>query len=86
MYFEDPGEDDWFGREEVVRIGSLCEESLDWDKDDTRTEFLEVEEAFEQWNAMQRGVDVSEEKNEMKTAVIETMQQLIRKGKSHGTR
>ena len=42
---------DWYGRGEVVRIFSLCDDSLYY-RDDVRTEFAPLEEAVEEWNDM----------------------------------
>lgn len=41
------------GRGKVIRISSLCDQSLDlWDKDDTRTEFNLPKDAVKEWNKM----------------------------------
>jgi len=45
--------EDWGGRGEVIRIGSLCDESDSEEKDKTRTEFAPLEEAIKEWNSMQ---------------------------------
>ena len=52
---------DWFGRGEVIRITSMCDESADWedggDDDEwreTRTEFSPEAKAVAEWNEMNR--------------------------------
>lgn len=48
-------EPDWYGRGEVIRIFSMCDESFgDFENDDVRTEFGLVEEAVTEWNRMNR--------------------------------
>ncbi len=47
-------EPDWNGRGKVIRIFSMCDESMEKDNDDVRTEFGTVAEAVIEWNKMNR--------------------------------
>lgn len=51
---EAEGVEDWGGRGFVIRIFSMCDESVEMDKDDIRTEFSTPDDAVEAWNALQR--------------------------------
>jgi hypothetical protein len=50
-------EEDWFGRGRVVRIWAGCDEALDYEKDEIRTEFGPLRESIEVWNEMQTNPD-----------------------------
>lgn len=42
-------EDDWYGRGQVIRIFSMCDDAP-WTKDESRTEFATENEAVQEWN------------------------------------